>query len=114
MEIEKAEFYKYLQGLCGCPINDKTKIFSDLGMAGLDTDNFMIAVSEKYRIDLGEYNHDKYDEGDPSLKIIFGNIYLMLFNRPKWKESKIGDFPAIHLYNVAKLGKWFNPDKKTQ
>ncbi len=112
MEIDKEEFYNYLQGLCGCSIDDKTKIFTDLGMAGLDTDSFMIAVSEKYRIDLGEYNHDKYDAGDPGLQHLFRDIYLSLFNRPKWKELKIGDFPAIHLYNVAKLGRWFNPDDK--
>jgi hypothetical protein len=109
MEISKEEFYHYLEGIAQIAISDDTQIFKDFGWEGLDTDTFMIQCGKTFNLDLSSYNHDKYDDGDSSLIKFIGDIYLRVFNRQKYRETRIQTFSALHLFNVVKKGKWFNP-----
>lgn len=122
MEIEKEEFYSYCQTLAGVEITDETEIFHDFGWEGLDTDIFMITLSDKYFVDLSTYNHGKYDYGDtisirnfsflPLDRLIL--LFLRIFDKNLWKKyrqrwRRPKTFTALHLYEVVLCGKWFEP-----
>lgn len=122
MEIKKEEFYSYCQTLTGIEITDETEIFYDFGWEGLDTDMFMITLTDKFSVNLEAYNHDEYDHGDTNLLTIsfspidrFVLLLLRIFNKKLWKKyrkrwRRPKTFTALHLYEVVRCGKWFEPE----
>ncbi len=106
--IAKNAFYDYIQSLIGVPVNNQTMFFEELGIDGFDAELFMMSFRDKYQVDMRLYDPYLYHSPDN----IFGNtnpikyFYWLIFDRSKLKKKK---FTALHLYNVAVVGKWFDP-----
>lgn len=43
-------------------IDEKTQIEADLGISGIDADKFILSFSEKFHVDISEFNIDNYFE----------------------------------------------------
>lgn len=107
MEINKEEFYAYLKSILGTEITDDTCFFEDVGITGLDAEQMMIQISERYNVDLSNYDPEVYHDNEAE----FANVLLHLWRFITRKTRKHSTFTALHLYNISVAGKWFSPDE---
>lgn len=72
-------------------IDVNTRIEDDLGISGVDADRFILSFSERFHVDISEFNIDDYfePEGD-----------LFIFKRKKRVQLTVGD-----LGNAIREGK---------
>ena len=102
----KEEFYRDISSIVGVEISDWTVFFEDLGIDGLDALTLMQHVSDKYNIDLSEYDSEMYHASEADIANVFKAIYLLIFNRKKLIKAR---FTASHLYEVVKQKRWVPP-----
>jgi acyl carrier protein len=105
MEVTKSEMYDYIKSMIGIEINDNTRFFDDVGIDGLDAEQMMIQISEKYGVDLSDYDPSNYHFNEADIANIFPPIWKMI----KGKAPKYSSFTALHLYKVVKVRRWFLP-----
>ena len=104
MEVDKDDFYTYLNSLIGVAVRDDTFFFDEIGMDGLDAWTFIDTIEKKYCVDFSGYNWQEYHVSDADIANFLKNL-LNIFKK-KFPTKK---FSALHLYNVVQIGKWFEP-----
>ncbi len=105
MEVNKEELYSYVKSMIGIEINDDTRFFEGVGIDGLDAEQMMIQIAEKYNVDLSDYDPTKYHQDEAEI----ANFLLHIWRAIRSKTPKHSSFTALHLYNVVRSGKWFDP-----
>ncbi len=105
MEIIKEEVYAYLKLMTGDEIKDDTLFFDGVSIDGLDAEQMMIQIAEKYSVDLSEYDPANYHFNEAEIT----NFLLGISQAISGKSKKYASFTALHLYNVVKAGKWSSP-----
>ena len=106
MNFNKSELHSFIQQMAGGKVDEKTVLFDDLHINGLDVYSFMEQIAEKYQVDMTELDLNKYCMTEYELGNIFLTFYKVLFNRKALQKKS---FPITHLYEVIEKGKWFNP-----
>lgn len=103
--VDKLELYKYIQSMIGLTISDSTCFFDEVGLDGLDAEQMMIQIAEKYNVDFSSYDPAKYHLNEAEIT----NIFLHVWRAIRGKTVKHSSFTALHLYHVVMAGKWFDP-----
>ena len=63
-------------------IGETTQIEADLGISGIDADKFILSFSEKFHVDITEFNIDNYFEPE---------VDLFSYKRKKRVQLTVGD-----------------------
>lgn len=105
MKLYKDAFYAYIKSMIGIEVDDTTLLFEDAGIDGLDAEQMMIQIAEKYNVDFSDYIPERYHSSEAE----FANPFLPIWQVIRGKASKYSCFTALHLYNTVQAGKWFDP-----
>lgn len=104
MTVKKEDFFGIIESRVGQPIEDNTIFFEDIEIDGLDAFSLMDEVAKYYNLNMDgyiptDYHFEERQIANPFrfIKNIFG------------AKKNIKTFTALHLYEVVKKGKWFNP-----
>ena len=60
MKVNKAELYETLKQWIGIEVTDETIFFEESGVTGLDAEQMMIQLQEKYGLNLDDYDPCHY------------------------------------------------------
>jgi hypothetical protein len=106
--MEKDEVFKevseFIRKYNGIVINEKSKLFSDLRLIGDDADFFITRFQDKFKVDFGNLEFDKYFLRE--FHIPFQYWYYKKYKPEKLKRQT---FTIQHLVEVVNRGKWFEP-----
>ena len=107
MEVNKIELYAYLKSILGVGVADNTCFFDDVGIDGLDAEQMMIQIAERYNTDMSTYDPAMYHLDEAEI----ANVFLDIWRAIRGTTPKHSSFTALHLYNVIKAGRWFPPEQ---
>ena len=79
-------------------LSEETIIENDLGMAGDDADEFILAFSEKFNVDINDFIFEDYFTRESAL---CNPIYMWFYKAP----SKIDEMTVGKLYEAILTGK---------
>ncbi len=96
-------------------VDDRTVLFEDLHLAGLDADLFLLRFWEEFNLDPNYPEFDHYKRFFDPVLCIFYVWYIKLFNRKRYDRYKrilinIPRFNIDHLVEVVKKGYWIDPE----
>lgn len=106
MKLYKDAFYAYIKSIIGIEVDHTTLLFEDVGIDGLDAEQMMIQIAEKYNVDFSGYIREIYHSSEAEFAKPF---FLPIWQIIRGKVSKYSCFTALHLYNTVQAGRWFDP-----
>mgnify|MGYP000135477776 CR=1 FL=1 len=96
--------FNFCKQKCGIDISADTIFFDDLGMDGLDAEQFITEFADHFKVDISGFIPQNYYTSEKDLLNFPKRILNHYFSR-----NKIRTFNTRHLVNVIEAGKWFDP-----
>lgn len=102
-EIKK-KVAAHIKRRLGVEVDDKTILFGQLQLIGMDADNFMDGFSKEFDVDVRSLKFEDYFIEISSVPFYYWYLYYFQPEKLKRKEFNIS-----HLVDVVKKGEWFDP-----